>query len=423
MLAVFRDAGFEESRTLGGGEIEVRFPIATTEHFRARVEERDHVAVAASLRPFFAPASVAVIGASTRRGSIGGELFRNILAADFAGAAYPVNRTGEAVAGVRAYATIEEIPDPVDLAVICLPGEHVLEPRARRSRKGVTALCVISAGFAETGRGGRAPPGALCSRSSARTARASSARTASASPSPRSASTRPSPRGRCRRQDRLLVAERRARPRAAREGAERGLGFSSFVSIGNKADVSSNDLLEWWEDDEDTDVVLLYLESFGNPRKFAPRRAARRAPQADPRDQGRDVAAPARARRARTPPRSPAPTRRSTRSSARRACCARATLEELVDVATLLSSQPLPAGRRVAVLTNAGGLGILCADACDAAGLELPELGAETRDALAAVLPERGEPREPGRPARLGDRRDLRAGAPARARAIRASTP
>src|SRR4029078_2227182 len=126
MLQVFRDAGFEVARELEGGEIEVRFPIAATETYRARVDERDHAAVTASLRPFFAPGSVAVVGASRRRGSIGGELFRNVLAADFRGAAYPVNRDGEAVGGVRGYRSIAELPDSVDLAVICLPGPRVL---------------------------------------------------------------------------------------------------------------------------------------------------------------------------------------------------------------------------------------------------------------------------------------------------------
>ena len=158
MLAVFRDAGFEVSRTLGGGEVEVRFPIASTEHFRARVEERDHIGVAASLRPFFAPASVAVIGASKRRGSIGGELFRNIIAADFAGAAYPVNRAGEAVAGVRAYRAIEEIPDPVDLAVICVPGERVLESAEAALRHGVRACTWPVARRTATGCCARGPP-------------------------------------------------------------------------------------------------------------------------------------------------------------------------------------------------------------------------------------------------------------------------
>ena len=111
MLGVFEAVGFELTRELEGGELEVQFPIASTERYRERVEERDHAAVTASLRPFFEPRSVAVIGASRRRGSIGGELFRNILAGDFAGAAYPVNRDGEPVAGVRAYRSVAEIPD------------------------------------------------------------------------------------------------------------------------------------------------------------------------------------------------------------------------------------------------------------------------------------------------------------------------
>src|SRR5204862_7979419 len=151
MLAVVRDAGFDVTRTLAAGEVEVQFEIAPTESFRAHVEDRDHIAVVASLRPFFAPRSVAVVGASRRRGSIGGELFRNILAADFAGSTYPVNRGGEPVAGVRGYAFIDELPEVVDLAVICLPGERVLDAAHDALKSGVTALCVISAGFAEIG--------------------------------------------------------------------------------------------------------------------------------------------------------------------------------------------------------------------------------------------------------------------------------
>src|SRR5207247_407444 len=151
MLAVFADAGLETARELEGGEVEVLFPIASTETYRERVEARDHVAVAASLRPFFAPKSVAVVGASHRRGSIGGELFRNVLAGDFAGAAYPVNRTGEPVGGLRGFAAVEEIADPVDLAVICLPSKEVLEAAEACLRKGIPALCVISSGFAEVG--------------------------------------------------------------------------------------------------------------------------------------------------------------------------------------------------------------------------------------------------------------------------------
>jgi acetyl coenzyme A synthetase (ADP forming)-like protein len=386
MLAVFRDAGFEESRTLGGGEIEVHFPIAPTERFRVRVEERDHVAVAASLRPFFTPAGVAVIGASKRRGSIGGELFRNILAADFAGVAYPVNRAGEAVAGVRAYRTIEEISDPVDLAVICVPGERVLESAEGALRKGVPALCVISAGFAEIGSEGAERQEQLLALVRSHGARlvgpnclgiAVPALGLNATFAPRAL-----PRGRI-----AFSSQSGALGLALLEKAsDSGLGFSAFVSIGNKADVSSNDLLEWWEEDEATDVVLLYLESFGNPRKFA--RVAGRLARRKPVIALKAGTSRPGARAASSHTAALAGSDAAVEALFRTAGVLRArSLEELVDVATLLSSQPLPQGRRVAVLSNAGGLGILCADACDAAGLELPELAGETREALAAVLP------------------------------------
>jgi acetyl coenzyme A synthetase (ADP forming)-like protein len=389
MLAVFRDAGFEVSRTLGGGEVEVGFPIAPTEQFRARVEERDHVGVAASLRPFFAPASVAVIGASKRRGSIGGELFRNIIAADFAGAAYPVNRVGEAVAGVRAYRAIEEIPDPVDLAMVCVPGERVLESAEAALRHGVRALCVISAGFAEIGSEGAERQERLLALVRAHGARlvgpnclgiAVPALGLNATFAPRAL-----PPGRI-----AFSSQSGALGLALLEKAsERGLGFSAFVSIGNKADVSSNDLLEWWEEDEDTDVVLLYLESFGNPQKFA--RVAGRVARRKPILALKAGTSGAGARAASSHTAALAGSDTAVEALFKTAGVLRArNLEELVDVATLLSSQPLPKGRRVAVLTNAGGLGILCADACDAAGLELPELAQETREALAAVMPSEG---------------------------------
>ena len=132
MLSVFAQVGFDTSRTLEGGVVEVRFPIAPDDRYLARVDERDHVAVTASLRPFFEPRTVAVIGASAQRGSIGGELFRNILTGGFTGAAYPVNRSGAPVAGVRAYTAIEDVPDAIDLCVICLPGDRVLDAGRQR---------------------------------------------------------------------------------------------------------------------------------------------------------------------------------------------------------------------------------------------------------------------------------------------------
>ncbi|MGE5274034.1 MAG: GNAT family N-acetyltransferase [Verrucomicrobiota bacterium] len=386
MLRVFADAGFAVSRRLEGGTTEVRLEIAPTEEYRAAVDERDHIAVVASLAPFFKPKTVAVVGASTRRGSIGGELFRNILDSNFEGIAYPVNPKAVSVAGVRAYPSVADIPDPVDLAVFCVPGELVLDEAEAAMQKGTRALCVISAGFAETGADGIRRQEQLLARVRAHGARLigpnclgifASGPGLNATFAPHSFpdgnigfSSQSGALG-------LAVLER---------GATRGIGLSAFVSVGNKADVSSNDLLEYWEDDPETDLILLYLESFGNPRKFA--RLARRIARKKPilAMKGGRTSAGQRAAGSHTA--ALAGSTAAVETLFRQAGVIRAdSLEELADAAVLLSSQPLPEGRRVAVLTNAGGLGILCADACGAAGLELPPLSEETRGRLSEVLP------------------------------------
>ena len=414
-LAVFTDAGFELRRTRESGEVELAFPVAATGALASRVEERDHTAVVASLRPFFAPGAVAVIGASRRRGSIGGELFRNILEADFVGAAFPVNLKGEPVAGVRAYTSIGEIEDAVDLAVICLPAEHVLDAASDALRHGVRALCVISAGFAETGEEGRERQDRLLALVRAHGARlvgpnclgvAVPGRGLNATFAPRAL-----PIGRIG-----FSSQSGALGLALLEkAAERALGFSSFISIGNKADVSSNDLLEWWEDDEATDLVLLYLESFGNPRTFG--RVARRVARSKPILALKAGSTSAGSRAASSHTAALASSDAAVDALFHQAGVLRArTLEELVDAAAVLSTQPLPRGRRVGIITNAGGLGILCADACESAGLELPELTSETRLALATRRPRRGEPRQPCRSPRLSDSGDLRGSRSARPR-------
>ena len=386
MLSVFADAGFAVSRRLEGGTTEVRLAIESTETYRAAVDERDHVAVAASLAPFFSPRTVAVVGASTRRGSIGGELFRNILDADFAGIAYPVNPKARSVAGVKAYPSIADIHGDVDLAVFCVPGAAVLSEAEAALRKGTRALCVISAGFAETGIEGIRRQEELLALARAHGARLvgpnclgifSAAVDLNATFAPHSF-----PAGNIG-----FSSQSGALGLALLEQAvARGLGLSAFVSVGNKADVSSNDLLEYWEDDPSTDLVLLYLESFGNPRKFG--RVARRVARKKPilAMKGGRTTAGQRAAGSHTAALAGSTT--AVDALFKQAGVIRAdSLEELADVAVLLSRQPLPRGRRVAVLTNAGGLGILCADACAGAGLELPQLAEETREQLAALLP------------------------------------
>jgi acetyl coenzyme A synthetase (ADP forming)-like protein len=386
MLGVFSDAGFAVSRRIEGGTTEVRLEIAPTEDYRAAVDERDHLAVTASLAPFFRPGSVAVVGASTRRGSIGGELFRNILDSNFDGIVYPVNPKAPAVAGVRAYPSVADIPDPVELAVFCVPGASVLAEAEAALNKGTRALCVISAGFAETGTEGIRRQEELLARVRAHGARligpnclgifvAGPGLNATFAPH----AFPPGNIGFSSQSGALGLA-------VLERGASRGLGLSAFVSVGNKADVSSNDLLEFWEDDPGTDLILLYLESFGNPRKFG--RLARRVARKKPILAMKGGRTTAGQRAAGSHTAALAGSTAAVEALFRQAGVIQAdSLEELADTAVLLSSQPLPRGRRVAVLTNAGGLGILCADACAAAGLELPALSEETRARLADVLP------------------------------------
>ena len=394
MLVVFRDAGFDVVRELEGGELEIRFPIASTGHYRDQVAARNHVAVQASLRPFFEPACAAVVGASSRRGSIGGELFRNVLAADFAGAAYPVNLGGEPVAGVRGYKRIADIPDKVELAVICVPGEHVLGAAQEALEAGVKALCVISAGFAEIGTEGRIRQESLVALAREHGARivgpnclgiASASSRLNATFAPRAF-----PTGKIG-----FSSQSGALGLAVLERAEAmGLGLSSFVSIGNKADVSSNDLLEWWEDDPTTEIVMLYLESFGNPRAFA--RIARRVARSKPILAMKGGTTKAGMKAASSHTAALAGSDAAIDALFRQAGVIRTrTLDELVEVASLLSAQPVPRGHRVALLTNAGGLGILCADACEAAGLELPVPSEATRHALEQVMPSEGSTGNP----------------------------
>jgi acetate---CoA ligase (ADP-forming) len=386
MLRVFEAVGFEATRTQESGTVEVAFEIAPTAYYLERVDERDHLASVASLRPFFAPTSVAVLGASRRRESIGGQLFRNIISAEFQGVAYPVNSAGDAVAGVKGYSSAAELPEVPDLVVVCLPAQHVLAGVTDALDRGTRAICVISAGFAEVGEEGRARQEDLLAQVRSRGGRlvgpnclgiAVAAPQLNATFGPRELP--PGPVAFSSQSGALGLA-------LPEKAEERGIGLSAFVSIGNKADVSSNDLIEYWEDDPETALIALYLESFGNPRKFG--RIARRVARRKPILAVKSGTTSTGARAASSHTAALAGSEAAVEALFHQAGVIRArTLEELIDAATLFSRQPLPAGNRVAVLTNAGGLGILCADACESAGLELPALAEETTAALRAVLP------------------------------------
>ncbi|HET8679155.1 MAG TPA: GNAT family N-acetyltransferase [bacterium] len=389
MLQVFRDSGFPTQAHVESGEVHEIFPTRLTPEALTQFDEREKIGAANALKTFLTPRSVAVIGASRQRGTIGGEIFHNLLAYGFAGPVYPVNPRTEVVQSVTAYATVEAVPGPVDLAVIVVPGDQVLMAAQACARKGVRAIVVISAGFAETDDDGRARQAELvqiCRTAGMRLIGPNCMGIVNTDAAVRLnatfAPTAP-PEGRVG-----FLSQSGALGLAVIDHATSlGLGISSFVSVGNKADISGNDLLNYWEGDPNTDVILLYLESFGNPRKFS--RIARRVGRSKPIvavKSGRSRAG-ARATSSHTGALLAA-SDVTVDALFRQAGVIRTdTLEELFDVAALLAHQPVPKGRRVGILTNSGGPGILCADTCEAWGLEVPILNDETQRRLRALLP------------------------------------
>jgi acyl-CoA synthetase (NDP forming) len=270
----------------------------------------------------------------------------------------------------------------------------VLEATESALRRGVKAICVISAGFAELGHEGAELQDRLLALVRSHGARMVGPNTLGIASSKQQLNAtfagRQFPPGRA-----AFSSQSGALGIALLEQADaRGLGLSSFVSIGNKADVSSNDLLEYWEDDDETDLILLYLESFGNPRKFA--RIAKRVARSKPILAMRSGTSRAGARAASSHTAAMAGSDAAVEALFRQTGVLRAsTLEELIDTSVLLSSLPLPRGNRVAVITNAGGMGILAADACELSGLVLTDLSDETRAKLAAFLPAEASTRNP----------------------------
>jgi len=389
MLHVFRRSGFPIEVNASAGQLHVVFPTSLTAEARQQFERRESIAAVNALKLFFEPRAVAVIGASRHRGTIGGEIFHNLLSYGFKGPVYPVNPTATSIENVAAYASIEDVPGPVDLAVIVVPAAKVVEVASGCARKGVKALVVISAGFSEVGPEGKARQAELmsvCRGAGMRLIGPNCMGIANTNPDVLlDATFAPGtpPRGRVG-----FSSQSGALGLAIMEFANSlNLGISTFVSVGNKADISGNDLLRYWESDDDTDVILLYLESFGNPKKFSEiaRRVGRRKPIAVVKS-GRSTAG-ARATSSHTGALIAA-SDVTVDALFRQAGVVRTdTLAELFDVASLLANQPLPKGSRVGIITNAGGPAILCADACEARGLEVPVLSESSKTRLRAFLP------------------------------------
>ncbi len=388
MLHVFRASGFPIEVNATAGQLHVTFPTSFSQDAIKRFEQRETVAAVNALKLFFNPRAVAVIGASRQRGTIGGEIFHNLLSYGFNGPVYPVNPTAEVVQSVPAYRSVEAIPGPVDLAIIVVPAKRVVEVVAECGRKGVKALVVISAGFSETGGAGQEGQAELlrvCRASGMRLIGPNCMGIANTDPEVLlDATFAPGvpPQGRVG-----FSSQSGALGLAIIEYANSlGLGISTFVSVGNKADISGNDLLRYWESDDGTDVILLYLESFGNPKKFSQiaRRVGRKKPIVVVKS-GRSAAG-ARATSSHTGALIAASDVTVDALFRQSGVIRTDTLAELFDVASLLANQPLPRGHRVGIITNAGGPAILCADACEARGLEVPVLSQESQDKLRTFL-------------------------------------
>jgi len=393
MLGVFSGAGFDTQRRSEFGEVTVSLDLRGGERLEQRMADRTHVAAVASLRALLEPRSVAVVGASAREDSVGGAIFRTIVAGGFAGVAVPVHPDGGVVGSTRAVRSLSELGEAPELAVVAVPAGEVLGVAREATACGVRALLVVSAGFSDADDAeGAAREEALLEAVRAQGVRLVGPNALGVVNTDPAVSLQ------------ALIGRAAVRPGALAlssqsgalglallgHAAARGLGVSSFVALGNRADVSTNDVLEYFADDGRTAVVMLYMESFGNPRRFAQvsRRVARRKPILAVKGRRERLLGDA-----------------ASDALFRQAGVLRVeSTQALFDAADLLERQPLPRGRSVGVVTNSGGLGVVAADACAARGLELAVLGEETSARLAAALPSAD---------RLGNPIDLGVRAPA----------
>ncbi|HWP37052.1 MAG TPA: acetate--CoA ligase family protein [Gemmatimonadales bacterium] len=342
-----------------------------------------------ALDPILRPRSIAVIGASRQPNTIGWHILDNLLRAGFQGPVYPVNPKATAIHSIPAYPTVQAIGAPVDLAVIVVPKEHVLQVAEQCLEAGVRGLVVISAGFREVGGAGIERERQLLDlvrRHGVRMVGPNCMGVMNTAEDVRmNATFAPStpPRGPV-----AFMSQSGAMGLSVLDYAESlNIGISMFVSAGNKADLSGNDFLEYWRDDPATNVILMYLENFGNPARFV--ELARGITRTKPICVVKSGRTGAGARAAASHTGALAGTELATEAIIAQSGAIRAhTVEDLFDLAMAFANQPLPEGNRVAVVTNAGGPGIILADACEANGLSVVPLAAETQARLRARLPE-----------------------------------
>ncbi len=386
MLRVFADAGLPARRRIAEGVVELTFPLPVGDdnyrlgQYLEAVASRESRADVASLRPLLQPRSVAVVGASRRRATVGRAILHNIVTSGFTGPVYAVNPRAQTLEmeGVPCVASVDDLPGPVDLAVIAVPPPAVPEVAEQCGRHGVRALIVISQSRGAAG----AELKAICRRHGIRLLGPSCFGVIMPWIGLDATFTAGHP---VRGVAGLMVQSGGVGIALLEQMSRLGIGVSSFASAGDKYDVSPTDLLTWWAQDEVTQIAVLYVESFGNPRKFAG--TARRVAQRMPVLTVIGGRSPAGHRAASHTAAAATPLASQEAMFDLAGVITARSLGELVDAAALLACQPLPAGNRVAIVANAGGAAALAADACADHGLQVAPLGAATQRALRALLP------------------------------------
>jgi acyl-CoA synthetase (NDP forming)/RimJ/RimL family protein N-acetyltransferase len=367
MLGVFTQAGFTASSRFEEGVIEVTLDIEPTPEALAAIEERAGTAEARSVERLLRPSSIAVVGASRQPGTIGHQVFHELVSRGFQGPVYPINAEADYVASVRAWRSVLDVPGELDLAIVCVPADQVLRVAEECAYKRVQGLVVLSSGFADRDEAGEAAELELVTYARRHGMRIIGPNALGAINTDPAVSLHATfvpvdpIAGRVG-----LVAQSGVIGAAIIDAARQlGLGISSFVAVGNKADVSSNDLLRYWQDDPGTDVVMCYLESFGNPSKFT--RTARSLSLHKP-----VVAVKVGGSAADhwEEPEDWPPDATAAALLEQTGIVRVDNLTQMLFTANVLNSQPLPAGPRVAVLTNSWGPAWLAVDALKAAGLE-----------------------------------------------------
>jgi acyl-CoA synthetase (NDP forming)/GNAT superfamily N-acetyltransferase len=387
MIRVFKDAGLAVRTSADHDIIHVDVPLNVDEWFLDTVAERERRADIASLQALLRPRAIAVVGASERPHSVGNALIRHLLDSGYRGPVYPVNLRGGEIEGLATYRSVTDLPEAPDLAMIAVPAVQVPDVAEECGRRGVRAVVAVSAGVHLDGPGS---PGWRLRRAARqygmRLVGPNCIGIANTDPEVRLDATfadnlvTPGEVGIVTQSGGVGIALLQLLRHA-------GLGTSTFVSTGDKYDVSSNDLLMWWSRDLRTRAAIMYVESFGNPRKFA--RIARHLSRSKPLITVRAAGSP-EAQRAAHSHTAATGTGAVTRDALFRQAGVVATdsLREAIEALAVLAHQPLPEGNRVAVVTNAGGAGVLAADACRRAGLVLPVLSGEACRSIGQLLPE-----------------------------------